>query len=402
MNTFRRYPPLVDSIKQQLDKISNSGLLRELIPIDGLNGTELVIKGRKSICFCSNDYLGFSQHPDMKKAQLEASEIYGTGSCGSRLVCGQNNTYETVERMLVEFKMKGDKRYVGSLIFSSGYLANLSVISSLLSDGDVVFSDELNHASIIDGCRLSGAKKVIYPHLDIDRLRNLIEQHPSKNKMIVTESLFSMDGDIAPVDELAEVAMQYGCILMVDESHAFGVLGEGGRGLLSEDAIKEGYCIQMATFSKALGCVGGFVIAHETIIKYLLQRARGFIFSTALPPVVLWTMKKSIELLQLSEKQRVKLFKNVHHLLKGLKQAGIITPECENFTPIIPIMVGSNEASLSVSSKLLEKYGVFSAPIRPPTVPEGKSRLRFTVTALHTREHIQIAVNALRELLPSS
>lgn len=365
MDGFER--SLLDSLSAKKEK----GLLRTLHPIDW--------KQEKSV-FSSNNYLGLARDERLKKAAIQAIETYGTGSGGARLTTGNFLLHERLEASLASFKQKES-----AIVFSSGYLANLGVISALMGPGDVIFSDELNHASIIDGCRLSKARIVVYRHADMDDLRNKIRSAQETKKLIVTDGVFSMDGDIAPLPDIVEVAQTHGAWVMVDDAHATGVLGETGAGTAEYFGVSDRIQLLMGTLSKSVGAEGGYVAASRTVVDYLRNHARSFIFQTSLSPGVVASALEGIRIIREEPERRRRLLKNARLLRDGLTKLGFTL--VEGITPIVAVMIGEAEKAVRFSARL-EEEGVFAPAIRPPTVPQGSSRIRVTLMATHTQSEI--------------
>lgn len=377
-------------IKEQLADIRRQGLFRELKTLSGPQEPVVVKDGRECLLMASNGYLGLAAHKEVIAASLEATAKFGTGSGGSRLISGNTFLHEELENALADFK--GTE---AAIVFNTGYMANLGVISSLAGQGDVIFSDELNHASIIDGCRLSRAKVKVYRHGDLGHLENLLaEEPPGGRKLIVTDGVFSMDGDIAPLPGIVKLAGEYGAMVMVDDAHGTGVLGAKGRGTAEYFGLKDQVDIQMGTLSKALGSEGGFVTGSKELIQYLRNRARPFIFSTGLAPGVVAAALAALKVVELEPWRRERLKENAGRLREGLKAMGYKVIPTE--TPIIPVLVGEAETTLALA-RALDEGGVFAPAIRPPTVPPGTCRIRVTVMASHTAGHIDRALDIFRE-----
>lgn len=337
----------------------------------------------------TNDYLGLATDPRVKKAGQEAIERYGTGSTGSRLVTGNRTLHERLENKLADYK-----GYEACLLFSSGYLANLGVITALADEQTTIFSDEYNHASIIDGCRLSKAHIVVYRHNDMEDLEEKLKSYRTeRKKLIITDGVFSMDGDIAPLDQLDFLAKAYDALLIVDDAHGTGVLGDSGRGTASYFQVQPDVLI--GTLSKAVGSEGGFVCASRYVIDYFIQQARPFIFQTALSPANVGSALMSLHLMQTENRHRI-LQKKVAKVRKAL-QTKYTIPASEALTPIIPLLIGSNQASLQLQEALRD-YRIHLPAIRPPTVPEGSSRLRCTLRSTYTDVEINRLIQALLEV----
>jgi len=332
------------------------------------------LKNKNLSVLCSNNYLNLSNHPRVKEASIKAVERFGTSSGASQLVSGYTELHKRLEDFLTS-----TKGVEGCLNLGSGYLANVGVISALFRKGDVVFSDRLNHASIIDGIRLSGADKFVYPHRDVKTLENLLREHRNKYNRcgIITDSVFSMDGDIAPLGELNRLAKTYNCALLVDDAHATGTIGLSSLEFFRINP--EGHIVQIGTFSKALGSYGAYVCGSMAVIEYLINRARSLIFSTALPPGVVAASLEALKVLTEEPQLILELQKRSTYLKKLLREEGFDLGLSEDITPIVPIMVYDEEKALKVRDCLLKK-GFFVQAIRYPTVERGKARLRLTIT----------------------
>lgn len=370
-----------------MKEIERAGLLRKIKDRQSMAGPEIVIDGKRLINFSSNDYLSLASSPEVIRKAEKALIEQGLGAGASRLLSGGTQAHRALERLLCEFKSTES-----ALLFNSGYAANTGVIPAITDSDTAIFSDELNHASIIDGCRLSRAEVYVYRHKDTEELKKLIGTSKKRRKVIVTDTVFSMDGDIAPLSELREIADQEGAILYIDDAHGTGVLGNG-RGALTHFGMEpQENIIQMGTLSKAIGAFGAFVAANNSITKWLINTARSLIFSTALPPSVVEGAAEAVRII-MKHPERVKgLWKNRQHLIEGLHSLGIDTSPSE--TPIIPIRVKSNDSALKISSFLLNR-GIYAPAIRPPTVPTP--RIRVTVVYGHTMEHLQRLLDALLE-----
>jgi len=326
--------------------------------------------------FCSNDYLDLARSSTGKQAISEWTDTYGQGATASRLVCGNLPYHDETETRLANFKA-----YPSALLFGSGYLANIGVITALVEKGDAVFADRLSHACILDGMRLSGARLGRFHHNNVDHLdRQLKRSTDARRKLVITESLFSMDGDLAPLEDLAEVCERHEAMLLVDEAHATGVLGPQGRGLISKLGLQDKVTISMGTMSKALGSYGGFVCCSPLMRDYLVNHARPFIYSTALPPTVLAPVISALDFLESNTEAPSLLMAKSNALRERLEHAGINTGESES--PIIPLMTGDEAIALAIDARLQEQH-ILCAAIRPPTVPAGTSRLRLTLTLAH-------------------
>lgn len=378
-------------IEKELQELHQAGLYRSLLSVEGMEGPFVRIGGKKYLCFCSNDYLGLAGHPRIKRAAQEAIEQYGWGAGASRLVSGNTTIHEALEVELAHFK--GTEAV---LVFPSGYMANVGTITALVGKGDIVIGDRLNHASLIDGCRLSGADFRVYAHKDVEGLEGVLRRSSQYGKrLVVTDGVFSMDGDLSPLPSIVELAKKYKAMLMVDDAHGTGVLGKKGKGTLEHYGLERGVDVQMGTLSKALGGIGGFLAGGKTLIEYLKNRSRPFIYTTALPVAACAAAREALKVIEDEPSRREALWRNVRCLQEGLKVQrfkGLKVPEVES--PIFPIVIGDAKEAVALSRSLFEK-GLWVTAIRPPTVPEGTSRLRVTVTSEHTLEHIKTLFQAL-------
>lgn len=350
-----------------------------------------MVDGREVLNFSSNNYLGLANHPALGKAATAAIERYGCGSGASRLISGNMTLHEELEIKLA--RLKGTE---AALVFNSGYQANTGIIPTLVGEGDAVFSDSLNHASIIDGCRLSRAKIVVYRHCDLDQLEHGLKQAPrSSRKLIVTESLFSMDGDEAPLREIVELSERYDAMTMVDEAHATGVYEPDGAGFVSHLRLGDRVLVQMGTLGKALGGFGAYVAGSAALRELLINRCRSFIFTTSLPPVVMAMAIAAVELINSEPERRRALRNNCARVRDGLARLGFSLGDSRS--QILPLMIGDAGECMRLSERLLDR-GVFAQGIRPPTVPPGTSRLRITLMATHTSDQIDRALEVFASL----
>ncbi|WP_298266545.1 8-amino-7-oxononanoate synthase [Geobacter sp.] len=366
------------SIAEELEELRRQGLHRRLRPVAGSQGSRVWMEGREVLLLCSNNYLGLADHPRLKEAAVRAVERFGTGSGASRLVSGTMELHEALEERLARFK--GTE---AALLFNSGYAANSGIIPALAGKGDVIFSDRLNHASIVDGALLSRAKFVRYPHNDVRALRRLLEANPTTGRrLIVTDGVFSMDGDVAPLRELVALKREFGALLMVDDAHGTGVLGAGGRGSGEMLGVAGKIDLQMGTLGKALGSFGAYVATSRELVEYLVNRARSFIFSTSLPPAALAASLAAIDIVDSPEGEtlRRRLGRNAGFFREAATEAGFDTMGSE--TQIVPLFVGEAEKAMTFTGRLLDE-GIFAQGIRPPTVPAGTCRLRCTIMATH-------------------
>jgi len=377
--------------EQELEQLEQSRILRRIMVIDSSDGPRVKIKGRDMLLLCSNDYLGLANHPALRQAAMQAMQRYGFGSGASRLVSGTGPLHQALED-----KIAGFKGTEAALVFNSGYAANTGIIPAIAGSGDLILSDSLNHASIIDGCRLSKAEVRVYRHKDAGQVETLLKKGPNaKQKLIVTDGVFSMDGDIAPLQDLVSLSEKYGAILMVDDAHGTGVLGKTGRGTVEHAVVSGHVHIQMGTLGKAFGSFGAYVAGSNDLIDFLINRARSLIFSTALPPSVCAASIAGIDIVEQDSECRDRLWKNRNKFANGLKSIGISTENSE--TPIIPIIIGDSGQALKVAKKLFE-YGIYAPAIRPPTVPTNAARIRTTITAAHTDDDIDTALDIFRRL----
>ncbi len=378
-------------LQLELDAIEKAGRYRRLRTIEGEQGPVVQMGGREVLLFCSNNYLGLASHPRLKRAAAEAAGLYGAGAVASRLVSGDMSLHQMLETELARFKNTPT-----ALVFNCGYMANLGIISALAKEGDLVVSDELNHASIIDGCRLSKASVATFPHNDIEALDGILRDNPARRRLVVVDTVFSMDGDLAPLNEIAEICERQGAILMVDEAHAVGVLGERGAGAVEHFGLYGKVPLQMGTLGKALGGFGAYVGCSEVVREFLINRARSFIFTTALPPAVLAAAIEAVRLVQEEPGLKDRLHENIRMFTRGLLEMGFGDRVKVHGTAIVPLVIGPEETTMRMSQLLLEK-GVFVAGIRPPTVPPGTCRLRITLMATHTPGQIARALQAFED-----
>ena len=374
-------------LADELDQMRRQGLFRPLRVLDTAQDTEVVVDGKRVLNLSSNNYLGLTTHPRLKTAMIEATEKWGAGSGAVRTIAGTMTVHEDLERRLADFK-----HTEASLVLQSGFTANLGVLQSIVKEGDVIISDELNHASIIDGIRLSKAERSIFKHRDMDDLERHLEMHREKRvKLVVTDGVFSMDGDIAPLPAIVERAERFGALVMVDDAHASGVLGKSGRGSVNHFGLDGRVDLQMGTLSKAIGVLGGYVAGPQSVRDFLIHRARPFLFSTSHPPGVAAACIAAIDVL-LSEPERIdQLWKNTARFKGGLKRLGFETGASE--TPITPVIVGKGAVAMDFSDRLF-KLGVFAQGIGFPTVAEGRARIRTIVTSVHTDAQLDRALEA--------
>ena len=380
-------------IKAFLKEKQQRHLYRSLKISESAQHVKMQIDGKDYLTFCGNDYLGLANHPEILKAFKEAADKFGVGSGAAHLINGHSIEHQLLEEELADFT--GRER---ALLFSTGYMANLGVVNALLNRGDHLFSDRLNHASLIDAGLLSKAKMQRYAHNDVSALQKLYTnpKKPVENSMILSDGVFSMDGDEAPVNELAQIAKLQQAWLMIDDAHGFGVLGENGAGLLEQQRLsQDDVPILMATLGKAIGSAGAFVAGSNELIEFLIQTARTYIYTTAMPPAIAAASRASLRVVRQESWRREKLNDLIQQFKQGAKELGIALMPSN--TAIQPIMIGSTEDAFIVSQKLQQKNILVTA-IRPPTVPEGTARLRVTFSANHTNEHVAILLEELEKL----
>ena len=374
-----------DWLNTERTTLEQAGLRRHLRTVMSAPTGTVNLDGRDVVLLGSNNYLGLSTHPQVITAAIEATRTFGTGASGSRLISGNSELYTTLEANLAK-----TKNTEAALVFSSGYAANTSIIPVLAGEDDLILSDALNHASIIDGCRLSRATKKVYRHCDVAHLKALLSESATfRRRLIVTDGVFSMDGDIAPLPDIYEVATQYEAMLLVDDAHGFGVLGKDGSGTVAHFGLEGTDIIRMGTLSKAVGALGGYIAGSRGLVELLINKARGFIFTTGLPPATLAAANAALDVIRSSPELRQRLFLHAKSLKAALTDLGYILLPSE--TQILPVVLGSPQRATSIADALLAE-GVFAPAIRPPAVPPDTSRLRLTVMAIHTEAEIQQAI----------
>jgi len=391
---FNHWPQKMiwDELETGLAQLANDGLLRQRRTLDAPCGPEAIIDGRRLIAFCSNDYLGLANHPVLIAAVRDAAEQWGVGSGASHIVSGHLRPHAELEERLASFL--GQQR---ALYFSTGYMANLAIAPTLLDRNDAIFADKLNHASLIDAAQLARAEHIRYPHGDLDYLARRLAQSSAKRKLILTDAVFSMDGDLAPLPDLFDLAEHYDAWLVVDDAHGFGVLGPGGRGSLAHfDLPPSPRLILMGTLGKAAGVSGAFVAGDRRMIEWLMQRARPYIFTTASSPIIAATLIVSLDLIAHSDERRAHLQRLMAQLQVGLSdlpQRLLPSP-----TAIQPLIIGSNDAATQLAGQLFER-GLWVPAIRPPTVPIRSARLRISLSAAHSNEQVDVLIQAIRECI---
>ncbi len=375
-------------IDEALQDLKDRGLYITIRTVESPQGPWLVVDGKRVLNFCSNNYLGLANDPRLVQAAKEAIDRFGIGPAAVRTIAGTMRLHVELEKALAAFK-----ETEAALSFQSGFKANLATIPALVGRGDVIFSDELNHASIIDGCRLSRAEIVRYPHNDVATLRRLLDEHRSRYRraLIVTDGVFSMDGDLAPLPELADLAETYDCMLMVDDAHGEGVLGHGGRGIVHHFGLQGRVDIEVGTLSKAFGVVGGYVAGKAKLIEWLRQRARPFLFSSAMTVPDTAACLAAVRILQESTELVDRLWENTRYFKERMKALGFDIGQ--SVTPITPVMLGDEKLTQEFSRRLFEE-GIFATAIAYPTVPLGKARIRVMISASHTREDLDTGLEA--------
>jgi glycine C-acetyltransferase len=377
-------------LQTELDEMKQQGVFRKLVPLESDQGSKVIINGKEVIQLSSNNYLGLTNHPRMKAAAIKAVEQYGAGTGSVRTIAGTFTMHEQLETKLAKFK-----HTEATLVLQSGFTANQAVLSAILTKEDVVISDALNHASIIDGIRLTKADRKVYKHVDMADLEmKLQESKAYRKRLVVTDGVFSMDGNIAPLKEIVELCEKYDALVMVDDAHASGVLGRNGRGTVDHFDLNGRVHIQVGTLSKAIGVLGGYVASTQTVRDYLIHKGRPFLFSTSHPPAVTAACSAAIDVLLEEPELIEKLWDNTKFFKAELKKLGFDTGHSE--TPVTPVVVGDEELCHKLSDKLLE-YGVFVQGIAFPTVAKGAARVRTIVSAAHSKQELQQAINAFKK-----
>ncbi len=388
---FLKHPPMLPNLSAELDDLKSRGLYRSARLIESAQGPCVQIDGRDLLLFCTNNYLGLANHPVLKEDAAVALRAYGCSVVASRLISGTMSLHRELETRLAGFL-----GVEAALTYPTGYMANLGAITALVGGQDAIFSDRLNHRSIIDACRLSRAVTHVYRHRDIDHLNDLLtDETDFRRRMIVTDGLFSMDGDLAPLPDLVELARVHNTILMVDDAHGTGVLGPSGRGTAEHFGITDGIDVLMTAGSKALGAFGGVIAGSADLIDLLINRSASFIYTTGLPPDACAATLAALDLIESDPEIRNRLWSNVRAVREGLLGLGFDLMDSQ--TQIIPILIGDPERTMTLSADLYER-GIFLTGIRPPTVPEGESRLRLTIMADHSGEDIARLLGAMAEV----
>ncbi len=385
-----------ESLQQELDELEAQGLRRICRRIEAVEGARIRVEGRWLIHLSSNGYLGLSRHPAVVAAAEEAAARYGAGSGSARLIGGNLPPHEDLEQELARFKQAED-----CLLFSTGYMANLGIITALTGPQDLVVGDRLNHASLIDACRLSGAALRVYPHADAGRLEEVLKERRGRYRrvLVITEGLFSMDGDLPPLPEISEITCRHDAWLLVDDAHGTGVFGSGGRGVLEHFGMKTEGILQMGTLSKALGSQGGYLAGPRVAVELLRNRARSFIYTTAPAPACAAAALAALQVIRREPDLRRRLWENIRRWTSGLE--GLGWELISKTSPIVPVHVGENRETMALA-RSLEEAGVYAPGIRPPTVPEGSARIRTSITSLHTAGDLEEALGAFKKCLQTS
>jgi glycine C-acetyltransferase len=378
-------------LSDELDSLKQEGLYRHLRVLDGEQAARASVDERSVVNLSSNNYLGLTTHPKLRERAERATRDFGVGSGSVRTIAGTMAIHMELERALAEFK-----RTEAAVVFQSGFTANAGTVSSILTREDVIVSDELNHASIIDGARLSRATIKVFPHKDVDAARQILEELPRQpRKLLITDGVFSMDGDLGALPALCDLADEFGCIMMVDDAHASGVFGRNGRGTVDHFDLHGRVDVQVGTLSKAIGVLGGYVAGSRALIEFLHHRARPFLFSTSHPPGVAAACLAALDVLETEPQLIDRLWENTRFFKSGLQVLGLNTGTSES--PITPVIVGDATLAMQLSDRLLRE-GVFAQGIGFPTVPRGKARVRTIVTATHSREDLQFALDCFRKV----
>ena len=382
----------LDFITEELAQLKEQGLFITIRTIGSPQGAWIVVDGKKVLNMCSNNYLGFANHERLRDAAVKGIQEFGVGPAAVRTIAGTMTLHKTLEEKLARFK-----KVEAAISFQSGFNANLATIPALVGKEDLIFSDELNHASIIDGCRLSRATIIRYEHCNPESLREKLEEykdHPGK-KMVITDGVFSMDGDIAPMDKLVAVAEEYDAITMVDDAHGEGVLGDAGRGIVDHFGLHGRVDIEVGTLSKAFGVVGGYVAGKKLIVDYLHQKARPFLFSSAVTPPDVSACIAAVDILQESGELVEKLWDNAKYFKKNMKELGFDLGFSQ--TPITPVMIGDAKVASRFSQRLFEE-GIFAQSIGYPTVPKGKARIRVMISATHSKDDLDFGAETFGKI----
>lgn len=380
---------MLASLQRELDQRKTDGLLRQRRLLDSPQAEHIVANAQPYLSFCSNDYLGLANHPDLIAAMQKAAGDSGVGSGASNLITGHHRYHDALEKQLASFV-----ELPAALLFSTGYMANIGVLGALAGRGDAIFADKLNHACLNDGGYFSYAEFQRYPHNDVAALEKLLQASTAKHKLIAADAVFSMDGDIAPIPEYLALCEKYDAYLYLDDAHGFGVLGEHGKGSLSHFKIKSPRIIMMATLGKAAGVAGAFVAGEQVVIDYLIQKAKSYVYSTPAPPALSATLSASVKLIEQGDDLRANLNRSIAYLKNNLKLKKWQLMDSD--TTIQPLVVGGNKEALALS-EYLQTRGILVPAIRPPTVPVGTARLRISLSAAHTLDDMKKLVEAIHQ-----
>ena len=380
----------LDEMAAQLQALDETSARRRRRIVQQVDGPRMVVDGEPLLAFCSNDYLGLSQHPALIAAAQQAAARYGVGSMASPLVCGHTAAHEALEQELAEFV-----RMPAALSFYAGFAANAGLLPALVGRGDALFCDALNHASLIDGSRLSGAQISVYPHNDLAALAGRLAASTAERKLVVTDAVFSMDGDVAPLPELLALCERHDAWLFIDDAHGFGVLGPDGRGSAAQEGLRSKRLVYMATLGKAAGVAGAFVAGDATLVDWLMQRTRSYVFATSMPAMQAEALRESLRVMRREPQRRMHVLALVQRLRAGL--AGLPWSNPPSATPVQPLILGGNAEALAMTAALRER-GLWVPAIRPPTVPAGSARLRITLSAAHTEAEVDRLLQALADI----
>ncbi|MBI3312751.1 MAG: 8-amino-7-oxononanoate synthase [Candidatus Omnitrophica bacterium] len=391
LSQFKQSQIPSDFFEEELAALRQKNLYRRMLSLTRTKGPKALLDGREILLFCGNDYLGLSQHPRVIAAAGKAAEHYGVGSGAARLISGTLDLHTQLENELAKLKKKER-----ALLFTAGYLANLGILSALAGPKDLIVMDKLCHASLIDGARLSGAEMRVFPHKNYERCEEMLQKNSTAGRCIlVSDTVFSMDGDLADLKKLIRLKQKYNCLLVVDDAHGTGVLGLNGAGAAEDENLENQIDVILGTLSKGLGCLGGFAAADRAVIEYLINVSRPFIFATSLPPLLCASALEALKVIKEEPSFRQKLWRNIQKAHEGLSHLGFSLGAINS--PILPVILGPEEEALGVSRHLL-KQGIFVPAIRYPTVPKGKARLRVTISALHRDEDIKRLLTTLGSL----
>src|SRR5437016_7062027 len=377
----------MEELQARLDDLRDRGLYRKLRLVSGPQGPRVLLNGKPVLLLCSNNYLGLADHPRVRQAAADAAMRWGVGAGASRLISGNMTIHRRLEKRLADFEGRE-----ACVLFGSGYLANTGIVAALAREGEVVFSDALNHASLVDGCRLARADTFVYDHADVEHLAWGLQEAAGRGAVIVTDGVFSMDGDVAPLEEIVELAHRYDARVVVDEAHGTGTLGPGGRGAVAEAGLEGEIDVLIGTLGKALGSYGAYVCCDATMARFLVNTARSLIFSTAPPPPAVAGALAALELLVEQPRRVERLLANATVLRDALDAEGLPVPDAR--TQIVPLVVGDADSAMAMCEEAIRR-GVFAQAIRPPTVPAGTSRLRLAVMASHGKDELRAAAKVL-------